>query len=238
LIDRMKIGIVGLAPNAGAGFIATSLARVLVEQRNCHPAVLELGHGGLYDCLGMDKRFSGRQYFSFHNAVLQDKSIRGRENELDGVNWMLLPPEESASSIELARKLRLLHTAMGDVILCQLGGLSGEELWSLLWEMDKVLVIIDPLPSRMLAGYKLLCSLRISELPIIYIINKYNAGVNRRELLDFLKLKKLTFLPLVEQEAVYAAEYTCRVVYDMANARKQLEKPLKELLMDIFAVNP
>lgn len=235
-IDRVKIGIVGMGHGAGTGFMAICLARALVKLRNCHPAVVELGQGGLFDCLGMDKHFSEQQYFSFHKAVKQDRSIRCRSNEVDGVNWMLIPPGETDYSQDLDsyRKLRLVNNGLGDVIICRLKGLEGEELWRLLWEMDRVLVVIDPLPSRMLAGYEFLCSLRVCELPITYIINKYNKGVNRKELLDYLRLKKLIYLPLVEQEAVYAGEYICRPVYDIPVVEKQLKKPMKDLIEEIL----
>lgn len=238
LVDRMKIGIVGLGPGAGTGFLATSLAKAMTEEADYYPAVLELGYGGLFDCLGMDKRFSDRQFFSFHKAVSQDKSIRGRSNDLDGVNWVLVPTGESSQPVDLIRKLRLINNVKGNVVLCRLSGLPEEELWRVLWEMDRVLVVIDPLPSRMLAAYEFLCALRISELPIIYVVNKWNRGINRRELLNYLKLRKLIFMPLVDPEAVYGAEYTCRAVYDMPVAKKQLKALLKALISEIITISP
>lgn len=236
LTDRMKIGLIGLGPYAGTGFMSSSLARALAERGGYHPAVLELGKGGLFDGLGMDRHFADRQFFYYHQAVLQDKSIRGRCNDWNGVNWVLLPEGENGSRLDLFRKLRLINNAAGDIIICRLSGVEGEDLWRLLCEMDRILMLIDPLPSKMLPEYEFLCALRVSELPVIYVINKYNGGIYRRELLDYLKLKKLLFIPSVNQESIYGAEYTCRVVYDMPNARKQLEKPFEALIKEIFAL--
>jgi hypothetical protein len=234
LIDRTKIGVVGLGTGAGTGFVSTCLGRAMADGGDFHPAVIELGRGGLYDSLGMDKRFAGKQFFPFCKAVSQEQSIRGKSNGQDGVNWMLLPPGESCSSLDLYRKLRLINNALGDMVICRLAGLEGEHLWRLLWEMDRVLVVIDPLPSSLMAAHDFLCELRVSGLPLTYIINKYNGGVNRRELMDFLKIKQISFLPMVEPEEVYRAEYTCHTVYDMPLAKGKLKRPLDNLINDIL----
>ena len=92
------------------------------------------------------------------------------------------------------------------------------------------LVVIDPLPSSMLTGYERLCALRTEGSPLTYIVNKYNDGVDRRELLQFLNVSKPIYVPMVAPEAVYGAEYACRTVYDMAQAKKMLQAPFKEIL--------
>lgn len=234
LIDRTKIGIIGLGTGAGTGFASACLARAMAERGDFHPAVIELGKGGLYDSLGMDKRFAGKQFFAFCKAVSQEQSIRGRSNELDGVNWMLLPPGEACLTLDLFRKLRLINNALGDMVICRLAGLEGEHLWRLLWEMDRVLVLIDPLPSSLMAAHDFLCELRVSGLPLTYVINKYNGGVDRKELMEFLKIRKLSFLPMVAMEEVYRAEYTCHTVYDMPSAKEKLKQPLSNLIHDIL----
>ena len=232
-IDRLKIGVLGLSEGAGTGFLVASLAKALVDQ-GYFPAVLELGKGGLFDSLGMDKLFAGRDFFSFHNAAANDRSIRGRRNELGGINWALIPSEEGLASLDLYRKIRLLNNLIGDVVVSRMSGIKEEELWKLAWEMDRILVVIDPLPSKMLEGYELLCNLKLSELPILYVVNKYNKGVNRRQLLSYLKLKKLKYIPMIDYKAIYGAEYTCRTAYDIPHAKNALMGPLNELIDELI----
>lgn len=227
-IDRMRVGVLGLTPGAGAGFLCSNLARAAILERDLRPAVLELGSGGLYDSLAMDKRLPAGRYFSFHHTVAADRSIRGRSNLVDGVNWMLVDGKEP--ELDLFRRLRLVHNAEGEMVFCRLSGVPEAELWKLLPEMDRILVVIDPLPSAMLAGYEKLCELRTEGTPITYIVNKYNDGVDRRELLQFLNVSKPIYVPMVAPEAVYGAEYACRTVYDMAQAKKLLQTPFKEIL--------
>ena len=237
-IDRYKIGVLGLAPGAGAGFISVFLARELAETGVYHPAVLETGGHGLYDILAMDKHFAGREYFRFFDAVTNGKSIRGKTNELYGVNWILRSPEESGAKTDLLEVIRMMNHASGDMIICKISCIRDEDLWKLLADMDKVLVVIDPLPSKMLAGYKLLCKLRTSGLPVVYTVNKMNGGVSRMELRSYLKLKNLLCFPMLDQEIVYGAEYSCRPAYDMPLVKSVVKRPLEGLLRELFAIWP
>lgn len=232
--DRMKIGIVGLTCEAGTGFLSSALARYLAL-RGEKITVLELGKSGLYDALGMDRHFAGRQFFSFHEAVAVDKSIRGRRNDHLGINWMLIPTGSRVTpELDLNRKIRLIYHSYGDVILCRLSGMPEQDLWPLLREMDRIVVMVDPLPSRMLAGYPLLCRLRVSDLPLVYLVNRFNDGVGRKEMLDFLALKHLYYLPAIEAREIYGAEYGCRNIFDMPKVAELLRKPLGDLVQEIF----
>lgn len=231
--DRMKIGILGLVPGAGTGFLTVCLARAMALSGFYRPAVIELGKGSLYDELGLTKRLTGREFFNFHRAVIKDQSIRGMQNEVDGVNWMVLPPGEHFESEELYRKVRLINHGLGDSILCRFAGVKEEHLWKILWEMDRVIVVIDPLPSRLVAGYPLLSQLKSSELPITYVVNKYNGGVDRKQLLDFIKVKHLLYVPMVPAETIYSAEYTCQPAFDVPEAHKILEQPIWQLIDEI-----
>lgn len=234
----MKIGVIGLVPGAGAGFVSSCLAGACAETGICHPAVLELGEGGLYDALALDKHFAGRDYFLFFKALNEDKSIHGRSNMLYDVNWMLRSPEEHGISLSLMKTIRMSNHALGDMILCKVKGVREEDLWKLLWDMDRLLVIIDPLPSKLLAGHKLLCALRTSGLPIIYAVNKMNPGVSRKELQSYLKLRTIHYLPLIDPAIVYSAEYSCRFLYHLTPIKSKMNDPVRNLLQDIFTTPP
>ena len=232
--DRMKIGVIGLVPGAGAGFVSACLAGALAETGEHSPALLELGGEGLYDALAMDKHFAGRDYYPFFQSVAADRSIRCRNNLHRGVNWILKSPPEYGITLDLLKMIRMANHSAGDIIICKLAEVKEEELFRLLWDMDRVLVVIDPLPSRMLAGHKLLCRLRTSGLPVIYLINKMNGGVSRRDLLNYLKLRTPHFLPMLEPEIIYGAEYSCRLPYDLDSARTRIKKSMNGLIRELL----
>jgi hypothetical protein len=227
--DRMKVGILGLTKGAGAGFVAACLARAYASERRLRPAVLELGQGGLYDSLGLARHFAGDGFVSFHDEAARDKKLRGRGNIRFDVNWVLDTGGRLAE-LDAYKRLRLLANCRGDVILVSLSGLAGAELEKLLPEMDVVLLVVDPLPSQLIAGHELLCRLRAHDWPVVYLINKMNPGVNVREVYRYLNIAPALHLPLVPLEQIYAAEYACRVVCDLEPARGLLRKPLNAVI--------
>ena len=87
------------------------------------------------------------------------------------------------------------------------------------WHACDVLVgVIDPLPSRILAGlgrYRLLREeenqrLLRQEKSLLWVQNKANAAADAREAERFLKLRFDAALPLLPQEFFYEAEYQQR----------------------------
>ena len=231
-MEKLKVGIVGISDHAGASFLTGCLARYLANTGKYRPAVVEFGRGSLFDSYGMDKRFAGRSYFQFFHALTRNKSIRGRQNMDEGINWILRSPDEQKLELTFEQKIRLASHSKGDVVLCDFSG-NQEPDRQLLTSMDQVIVVIDPMPSKMLGGYHLLCSIKEMEQnggeAVIYVINKLNQGVNRRQMLDYLKIKKPVILPLVKAELIYTAEYNCKIPYTLSEAKSILQKPLSEI---------
>jgi hypothetical protein len=230
-MDKLKVGIVGISAGAGVSFLAGCLARYLANTGIHSPAVIELGGGSLYDSFGMDKRFAGRTWFGFYKALAEGRSIRGVRNMDEGINWILKAPEEGKISLAFEQKLRLISHAKGDVILCDL---SGEEKpdFELMRSLDQLIAVVDPMPSKMLEGHQNLCNIKMLDTEkkgMIFVINKMNRGVNRRQMLDFLKIRKPVILPLVSPESVYTAEYNCKIPYTLAEVKNTLRGPMEEI---------
>lgn len=235
-MDRLKIGILGISAGAGASLLTGCLARYLANTRKHSPAAAELGRGSLFDSYGMDKRFAGRHWFRFYQELSENRSIRGMKNIDEGINWILRSPEEEKNILTFEQKIRLAGQAVGDVILCDLSG-EGEPDYELLKSMDRNIAVIDPLPSRMLEGYQTLCRLKALDLEednTIFVINKMNRGVNRRQMLDFLKVNKPFFLPLIDAEHIYTAEYNCKIPYTVSEVKRALQEPLGEIASTLF----
>lgn len=235
-MDKFKVGIIGISPGAGAGFLTGCLGRYLANTGKHSPAVVELGKGSLFDSYGMDKRFAGRSWFRFYESLKENKSIRGMQNMDEGINWILRSPSDGDVSLSFEEKLMLAVHARGDVILCDLSG-ETEPDFQMLRTMDQIIAVIDPMPSKMLVGYSLLCSLKALEMErgnMIYAINKMNRGVNRRQMSDFLNVRKPIFLPLVNPESIYTAEYNCKIPYTIGEVKSALQGPLEEIVSTLM----
>lgn len=234
--DQWKVGVTGISKSAGTSFLTGCLARYLANTGRHSPAVVELGKGSLYDSFGMDKRFAGRAWNYFYSALQEKKIIRGWRNMDEGINWVIRTPEEEKINLSFEQKLRLISHTRGDVILCDVPAETDQDCQLLLC-MDRIIAVIDPMPSKMLEGYNTLSRLKALETDkreIIFVINKMNRGVNRRQLLDFLSIKKPLFLPLISPELIYTAEYNCRIPYAIGEVKTALRAPFGELTTAMF----
>lgn len=236
--DKIKVGVVGIGAGAGASFLSQCLAKAAAES-GILSCVIELGNGSIYDGIGMDKRFEGLKYFEFFKALANEESIRNKKNISDGVNWITRSRGERNIEINSNFVLKLVNNAVGELVICDFSGTDkncGRGLLEkeLLQDMDKVIVVVDPLPSKLLNGQTQLLEIREAFKYAVYVINKNNTGVNRNEVLRFLKIHKPVFIPLIPLEWIYEAEYTCNIPYSMEKVKAEMRKQIKEILAVIF----
>ncbi len=247
-VDKVKIGIWGISQGAGATFFTLCFSRFLVETKEIETAVVEVGGNSIFYAMGLDKHFVNREYFQCFTAAFQGQSLRGKGNFDEGINWMVRHEEEASIVLDPGQELRLIHNAVGDYVLCDLSGepFNGggthmvqserEQMrYRIAEDMDFILCIIDPLPSKMIASYKRFQKiLQLQEnIPVIFIINKMNNGVNLKELRDFLKIKNYFTIPMVSTDALYSAEYHCKSPYSQREIKNQMEDTLEKIYLSV-----
>ena len=228
-LSPLKIGFFGGFSGSGTSFLASVLANRVLSL-NFNPCVLEFGNSRLYDSLGMDKHFAEGDFFPFQKYILKGRSVQGLTNLYEGINWCLRTPAERGLAPGFREKLRLLQSMQGDLMICDFSGVEmgtseWEDNWRLLWEMDRIVVVLDPLPSRMLPSAELVARLRGGFLPVEYVINRWNRGVDSRTVLSFFQLADPVLFPFLDPSVIYSAEYGCRFVWDIPDVRCQLAGP-------------
>jgi hypothetical protein len=238
ILERCKIGILGVTDDAGISFVAVSLAKALADY-GLVPAVVELGKGALYESIGIERRFLGREFYSYFKALHDEEKIRGKTNFDEGINWVLRTPKDAHIALSPHKMLRLISNIAGEVIICDLSGVKiqddAEDLMTeLLKEMDALIAVIDPMPSRMIRGYPHYHLIRRLPGKVIYVINKYNRGINNREMNGFLKVRNPVIIPFVAPEALYEAEYNCSLAYSNSVVKKIIKEPIRELLKRVI----
>lgn len=247
--DRVKIGVVGMAQGVGASFVGISLAKELSKDKDNSVAYVEGmrtedERAELYDSLGMDKRFLGKTYFDFFDAVDKGIVISDKINLDERINWALKIPSkllknkdgESVEIISSIKFISIVNNISANVVVCDLNEYAKDE--DVLAEMDVVVFVIDPLPSRLICGYEKLCYMKkqsIFEKKIIYVLNKNNDGVNRGELYDFLRLKPDIVIPALPSEPIYIAEYNCKIPYMVESVNKATRDIFLNLIDIIFS---
>jgi hypothetical protein len=217
--------------------------------------VLEVGdaeaerRGYNYDRIGCDRRFAGRDFASCYALTAAGRSIRGVSNLDSGINWLLRIPDEPQVTLDAQDYMRMIAGTPGDIVLCDFSGSFGSRLFGggtlgrgaraeflhrILIDSDKVFVVIDPLPSAMMAdpeSLELFKTLEASGTSVTYIVNKMNPGINRRELKAFLRLRRPIEIPHFDPAAVYTAEYNCCTLYAMPKVSAQIKPSFEQMTL-------
>lgn len=251
-MERYKIGIIGISADSGVSFLTTALAAYFAEQKKITPVVLELGKGSLYHSLGMERHFSGRSFKSVFEAERDQENVKNIWNLYKGINWALQTPLDLQKNYGFLEKFRLIHNIAGDLLFCDFSGcqvgrmeqdkienevLQCDSTWQLLREMNKILLVVDPLPSKLLVGGEQLARYRLSRLPITFVVNKDNKGVQHKELNNYLQIKDAVWIPYLEPQLLYEAEYSCIEPYGIEKIKKALWEPLCKIEKILGAEN-
>ncbi|QAT42583.1 hypothetical protein [Aminipila luticellarii] len=237
--SRCKIGVMGMGNGVGTSFLATAMAKELAKERKRYVTYLEINRNEnktfLYDSLGMDKRFAGRTFVDFYDETTKGKSIAGMVNLDERINWALCVPDQKAAipkkSLEPIELCRMINNITGDHILCDITWCNGLE--QILKEMDVLIFVMDPMPSKLIKEYENLCFMKRCQLSgqkIIWVVNKYNGGVNKREFYDFVRVKQFIKVPFILPEEMYLAEYNCRIPYSLKSVNAVLNQPIRQIL--------
>lgn len=237
VFEKIKIGVMGSGRGVGTSFVATSIAVQWAAQREKAVAFVELfdeerGKSWIYDIVGMDKRFGSRKYESLYNKIKHGRYIRGLTNMDMGVNWAVPGPEDRVSGLTGVQESRLINNISGDVIVCDLGFEFKEEIIA---DMDVIVCVVDPKPSKLIASRKLYQQIKQEQIngrKIIWVINKVNGGINKRCFRDYIKIKDAFEIPIIKDIHFYAAEYNCRIPIEQREIKKATGKIIEYIVKE------
>lgn len=201
---RLKVAVVPAVSGAGASFVSAQILQSGLLAGETPPGMrtlVELGNAYFYVALGMDKRFKGRSFFDYSSRKKYEKNT-----EL-GYNWYLrIPGKPAPPQTAIFRAVAL---APGDMIVFDCSGLEGEALlWDVLPEMDIVYLVLDPLPTRLIAAADFIEDMR-SKTDCELVVNKFCKGIHRGELSRFLGTSNYHTVDAVPFENICRAEYNC-----------------------------
>ena len=219
--ERNIIAVAGAADDVGTSFVCGLLAaqygsagrgKFGLHEQNDSVTLAELGKPYFYAALGFEKKFAIRGFTSYKQLIQKGCSVRELDNTIDGINWAVLKPDEAAPDVP--ELFRLIYNLPGDNIILDCSGLSNELKLNVLAEADRSIVVIDPLPSRLIEAYSFIENVRLKLPKAELLVNKMNKGVHKNELKRFLGSKDFDELPLYDQSLVYKAEYNCKLPFE------------------------
>lgn len=235
--DVKRVAIVGIGSHSGASFVTGLLAAVF----SCHSfseeevSIIELGSPYFFEAYGIEKRFIQREFLNFYDILYQKGRIKGLKNIEDHINWVLrCPLKQLSEDSQIADTFRLIHNVAGTLLLFDCSAVCESLLWDILPEMDTIIAVIDPLPSKLIPQGPFIQRLRLTLPQTVFVVNKMNKGVHKGELRRFLQGVDFYPLPLVTASGLYKAEYNCVLPYAIPEIRSEIEVPLRALLETIL----
>lgn len=222
---RQVIGVIGIGRGAGATFAAMGLAVKMAEMTEgvtfADGRQHEEGGHSARRLLAVDRHFEKK-------AAAMGSGPGKRTNIYHKVNWAVCGQlHPGADGHETEAEVPDYRTFPGKYIIVD----SPQHTE----DMDVIVCVVDPLPSRIMAGLETFRRIIEQQMvPVIWVMNKASSAAGRREVETFLRLRFTHSIPLVEAEAFYRAEFRCtQPVFEhgMAGTDEAFRRLAEEILL-------
>ncbi len=215
-----RIAVTGTGQCVGTSFTAWGLTLFFAEM-GLGVTFTEVGRPAemrrlTYDVLAIDKRLGRDNGKSVYRSVKEMKptSRENGANLIDGISWRVILPEDAEGDVRLdsAELARLVAGAEGDVQIFDVS--ADEEFDSCLLDMDLIVAVTDPMPSKLMRQkdrIRMLKKMGNAGNKVIWAVNRMNDGVSRRQMRGFLKEEDIVYIEEAETRAVYTGEFRCEL---------------------------
>lgn len=227
--ERYLIGVTGLGQGVGTTFVATALAFYFRDQGRKVSFTECLDPAScntlLYDQVAMDKRFSHRNFDDTYRHLMEEGPIQRNQNKEAGILWRIPTPENCKAQLTLNQrhKARLIAAAREEVCIFDV---EADYSWDdYLVDMDVIFVVADPLPSKLIRSrerYRHLKKMELAGCKVIWIVNKMNSGVDKKQVKNYLKADHILWLEAFAMEQIYENEYLCRFPWEKAEIQRKI----------------
>ena len=226
----------GLGRSVGTTLVSSSLA-FFFEEKGCDVSFTECREPAyaenlFYDSVSMDKRFANRDFADIYKCIDEGITVKKADNPEGNINWTLVTPENRKAGITLnsEKRGRLIQSAKGDICIFDV---ETRNEWNVyLIDMDLILVIVDPMPSKLIGSvdrFRRLRKMEFDGTEIRWIVNRVNNGVNKREVKKYLKSENVFWLENIPADKIYASEYSSAFLWENREIRNIMDRLFTEI---------
>lgn len=241
-LNCKNVGVVSLSKCSGSTFLTINLACAF--DYNIKISVIEnpLNEPYLYTYLGLNTNIYDEDYSStVFTHTVEDNIDRGinfyNHSSNKNVTWILKDATRKSSEKWDSKKLfKLIFLNKKSYInIVDIGHLIFDDnIYEIIDIFNILIVVIDPMVPDLLNNSEMLEKFKELEnksgIRIIYVVNKFNKGVDKRELLKFLNKKPASYIPYINPEMIYKSVYNCAIPYNYKAVKKELFKPLNKII--------
>ena len=229
--SRGKRIVAVCSPQRGSGVTLTALTLACSLAEEASVCFAEAGKPYVFDAFGMGKAFLLSGFTDYYRLFADNKAFPGPANLWRGIFWAVRPgaAEPPPSWLQEADEiLRFAEKLPGDYTVLDCSDLDGFLLEGVLSGADRIYLVVDPLPGKLLPASPRLQRLRYAYPGAVLAVNRMNPGVHKRELDAYLGTSSYLALPDIGAQSIYRAEYACTLPLDLPEGKK-LSASLKKL---------
>ncbi len=215
-----KIAVCSAVSGSGVSFTSMVLARAL--SRKGRVTLAELGKPYFYDAFGFAGKFAITGFSDYFAAAEKRRKLSRLGNTWSGINWAVRKSVSGGPVGDLppSTVFRLINSLPGKHLVLDCSSIADELLSELLADSDEIIIVVDPLPGRLLPGTQKLQRLMLNFPDAQIVVNRMNAGVHRAEFEKYLGSSDYIPLPALDAKIVYRAEYSCILPCDLPGGSK------------------
>lgn len=244
---QRNVAIVSLTSGAGSTFIALTLAQALSDL-NISIGVIEppIGEPYIFDYIGLHQKLFKNNWidiedYLFVNDIFDQKDMNKKKEIIqEHIHWLIVNPLDTAiEDWDADKMIHLINASKrASLNIIDIGNhFEHPAIYKMLHLLDMILVIIDPLPPEILQGekrLKLFQNLKNEGCEVEFIINKFNKGINIKELIGYLGVKPMMSFPIIESKLIYEAVYQCKIPYSIDILKTILKKEIDLLIKKVI----
>ena len=229
--ETTKIVIASGAEGSGVSIVSEIIASSLTKLSNV--ALIELGKPHFYNALNFEKRFLTRGFVDFFEKLRNSERIKpGQGNKYEKINWIVRKTGDN-EPLQTQELFRALYFPKEEYCVFDCSGLDKATSLSLLAEADIPVVVIDPLPSKLIETRDFLEKVRVNMPDAVLIVNKMNNGVHKAELSRYLGTNSFFSISSALLEYIYKAEYNSELLSSFPESLELLSKT-QDMLYNLF----
>ncbi|MCQ2547646.1 MAG: hypothetical protein MJ145_01420 [Clostridia bacterium] len=203
IVEKQKIVFTAIGQACGREYLALLFAKSIRDMGGKAAYVdgkgLESGKAMLYYKLSSCKGFNDFSFKDFGEALKNDRPINQINSYFEGINWAI-KKEREQDKLSDCELLSIINNIKGSYVVVS------SDRPAVIKDANVIVAVIDPLPWKIKGNMKKLEEIKKLELyghKVIWLVNKYNRGINKKILDKNLKVGRYFKVDFIESETVY-----------------------------------
>ena len=241
-VNSKNIGVVNLSQGAGSTFFTMNFAKAISEFMKVSVIELPILKPYIYYYLGLNALCSENlvDFTSYAHIIDENKPMQGSfyvHAKNNNIYWLISDATKyQIENWDATKMMRLLYMPKSSSLnIVDLGDkLFDLSVISIIEQFYMILVIIDPMIPNVLNSFEYLEKIKSLQekkgIHIEYIVNKYSSGIDNNDLLSFLDVKPITYIPYINSKNIYKAVYEADIPCSISDVKNELYPAFNKLL--------